>query len=415
MQDKQETETAALWQVAKSCMSRRHFLALLAVGGAGAVLAACGVPQTPEAVPTDTPVAAGTGPAGRSILKDPAPFIVHDEKSWEARLELMQGLVTPNDLFFVRNNSASMDLDAASWRLTVEGDAVDTPLELSYAEIRSLPARVLMCYLECGGNHRAMFDLVQGRAASGTQWRTGGVSNGEWIGTPLREVLTMAGIRDSAASVLLVGLDTGSPEGGFRRVIPADKAMHPDTLLAYGLNGADLPRDHGYPVRALVPGWVGSSSIKWLGRIEVSSEPLWTRNNTTSYVLIGDDYPPEGRAEGRVANAQTIKSALALPWPARLTAGRNRLHGYAHSPHGPIARVEWSADRGGTWADVDRLGPQTQYSWARFEFTWEAAPGDGVIMTRATDSAGNTQPSTVPFNEKGYLFNQPLPHPVRVV
>ena len=200
------------------------------------------------------PVTVGPGDAGRFIFKDPAPFIVHDEKSWGARLELMQGLLTPNRLFFVRNNSASLDLEAGSWRLSVEGDAVGTPLELSYADVRGLPSRVLVCYLECGGNHRAMFDLVQGRAGSGTQWKTGGVSNGKWVGVALRDVLAMAGIKDIAASVLLVGLDHESPEGGFRRVIPVDKAMHPDTLLVYGLNGEDLLRDHGFHVRALVPG-----------------------------------------------------------------------------------------------------------------------------------------------------------------
>ena len=396
-------------------MTRRRFLALLAAGGAAAVLAACGVRPAPEVAPATEPVTGGPGDVGHFIFKDPAAFIVQDEKSWEARLELMRGLLTPNRLFFVRNNSASLDLEAGSWRLSVEYDAVETPLELSYADVRGLPSRVLVCYLECGGNHRAMFDLVQGRAASGTQWKTGGVSNGEWVGVALRDVLAMAGIKDSAASVLLVGLDRESPEGGFRRVIPVDKAMHPDTLLVYGLNGEDLLRDHGFPVRALVPGWVGSSSIKWLGRIVVSSEPLWTRNNTTSYVLLGDDYPPEGRAEGRVANAQTIKSSLALPWPARLTAGMNRLSGYAHSPHGPVARVEWSDDRGRSWKDVGPLGPQTQYSWARFEFSWEPGLGEHVIMTRATDSRGNTQPGAVPFNEKGYLFNQPVAHPIRVV
>ena len=410
---KQEAEP--LWDFAKSRMGRRRFLALLAAGGAAAVLAACGateIPTSPKVSITAPTGSSGTG--STSIFKSPGPFLVHDEKSWEARLENMQGQLTPNHLFFVRNNSVSLDLDANAWRLTVEGDAVSTPIELTYADVRQLPARVLTAYLECGGNHRAMFDLVQGRASLGTQWRTGGVSNGEWVGAALRDVLMLAGIRDSASSVLLVGLDIESPEGGFRRAIPIAKAMHPDTLLAYTLNGETLPRDHGYPVRALVPGWVGSTSIKWLDKIVVSSEQHWTRNNTTSYVLIGDDYLPDGEALGQVANAQTIKSALALPWPAAIPAGQHRLHGYAHSPHGSIQRVEWSNDRGRSWSEVEQISPQQDYSWARFEFLWRAEPGDHTIMTRATDSEGTTQPERVPFNEKGYLFNQPLPHPVRV-
>ena len=111
---------------------------------------------------------------------------------------------------------------------------------------------------------------------------------------------------------------------------------------------------------------------------------------------------------------QSIKSALALPWPAELAAGLHRIHGYAHSPHGPIARVEWSADNGATWNDAQLSAPQLQYSWARFEFAWQAETGERVIMTRAIDAAGNTQPDRVPFNEKGYLFNRPVPHPIRV-
>ncbi len=405
-----------LWKFAEGYgITRRRFLSLIAAGGATAVLAACGVPKAQEWAGLNTPASQNaTHPVTPIRFKDPTPFIVHDDKSLETRLENVQGLITPNRYFFVRNNSVSLDIDAKSWRLSIEGDAVERPIELTYQHIRGLPPRVLMCYLECAGNHRALFDIVHGRAATGTQWNTGGVSNGEWAGASLRDVLTLAGIKDKASSVLLVGLDKDSPEGGFRRALPVEKAMHPDTLLTYSLNGEDLPRDHGYPVRALVPGWVGSSNIKWLGRIVVSSQPQWTRNNTTSYVLIGDEFPPEGEANGQVVDVQNIKSALALPWPADLTAGRNRIHAYAHSPHGPIALVQWSADGGVAWGDAALTTPLVQYSWARFDFTWDAEPGERVIMTRATDSEGNTQPDRIPFNEKGYLFNQPVPHPVRV-
>ena len=267
MDKKSEEETGTLWELARSSMGRRRFLALMAAGGAAAVLAACGAPDSSNPSPTPTPAPSGSeNIAERAIFKNPASFLVHDEKSWEARLENMEGLLTPNHLFFVRNNSVSLDLDADTWRLSIEGDAVSSPVELTYADIRNLPSRVVTAYLECGGNHRAMFDMVQGRAAQGTQWMTGGVSNGEWVGASLRDVLSLAGIRSDATSVLLVGLDEESPEMGFRRSIPVEKAMHPDTLLAYTLNGEPLPRDHGHPVRALVPGWVGSTSIKVAGK-----------------------------------------------------------------------------------------------------------------------------------------------------
>ena len=215
-----------LWRLASTRgLSRRRFLGLLAAGGAAAVLAACFGEDE------------GDG-ASSGLFKDPGPFIAHGEAGLESRLELMDGVVTPNRLFFVRNNSPeSPQVDAAAWRLTVEGDAIDRPLELSYDELRRLPARTLVSYLECAGNHRVMFDRLQGRAAQGTQWGRGAVGNGVWLGVALHDVLTLAGIDDDAVSVLLVGLDEGAPEGGFRRVVTAQKAMHPDTLLAYGLNG----------------------------------------------------------------------------------------------------------------------------------------------------------------------------------
>ena len=394
--------------------SRRGLLGAGARAGVGALgLALVGCADRPAGGIDGAP-ALGAGESA-AWFKNTAPFIVHDDgKSLEARLELMRGLITPQRLFFVRNNSVSIDVDAARWRLSVEGDAVQRPRELSYADLLGMPSRTLVSYLECAGNQRAMFDLVKGRAAGGTQWGPGGIGNGVWTGVSLWDVLAAAGVREDAVSVLLIGLDAESPEQGFRRVLPIEKARHPDTLLAYALNGEALPKDHGYPLRALVPGWVGSSSIKWLSRIVVSAEPLWTRNNTTSYVLIGDDYPPEGEALGTVVTEQSIKSALALPWPATLAAGSQRIRGYAQSPHGPITRVEWSADGGQTWRDAAVLDPQPQYSWARFEFTWDARPGEHVVMTRATDASGAVQPDDVPFNKKGYLFNRPLPHPINV-
>jgi len=392
-------------------MTRRRFLWLLSAGGASAVLAACAGTRVPAGdLPSSVPE-----PSASPWFKDQAPFIVHGTKGLESRLENMSGAITPHRFFFVRNNSVSIDVDADDWSLSIEGDGVEKRLELSYDEVRAMEYRTLEAYLECAGNHRAMFDLVNGRVATGDQWKTGAVGNAEWTGVPLRDVLGSAGISDDAVSVMLIGMDIDSPEAGFRRVIPAETAMDPDTLLVHEMNGETLPRDHGYPLRALVPGWVGSTSIKWLSRIVVSSEQQWARNNTTSYVLIGDDYPPEGEALGQVVTTQSIKSALALPWPAEIDAGNHRIGGYAHSPAGRIAGVEWSADSGRSWQRAELIGPQARLGWVRFEFDWEALAGMHTVMARATDVAGNTQPDQVPFNEKGYLFNQPLPHPIHVV
>ena len=375
------------------------------------MLAACG-----DAIPewsggADQSVASVEPPL---VFKDPTPFIDHGQAGLEARLELQTGSITSNEQFFVRNNSRSVSLDIEGWSLVIEGDAVDEATELRFEEIMRLPQRTMTSYLECAGNHRVMFDLLQGRAASGTQWGRGAIGNAEWTGVSLADVLTLAGVTDDAVSVLLIGLDPESPEGGFRRVMPIEQAIHPDTLLAHRMNGERLPTDHGFPLRVIVPGWVGSSQIKWLGRIVVSGQPQWTRNNTTSYVLIGDEYEAEDEAQGQVVTLQSIKSALALPWPVRLSANRHQLEGFAHSPHADISHVEWSDDGGATWHRAVMIDRQVDYGWVRFHFEWEATVGEHTIMTRATDVAGNTQPDSVPFNEKGYLFNQPLPHPIQV-
>ena len=388
-----------LWRLAYDCgMSRRRFLSLLVAGGAAAVLAACR-----DVIPDHSTEGVRVTPL---VFKDASPFFDHGRAGLETRMELLDDWLTPRERFFVRNNSRSVDVSARDWSLRIEG-AVDRPTDLKLDDLFALPTRTLVSYVECAGNQRVMFERLQGRSTDGTQWGPGAVGNAEWQGAALADVLSLAGISAATAGVLLIGQDVGSPERGFRRFLPIEQALHPDTLLAYAMNGAPLPPDHGYPLRAIVPGWVGASQIKWLSRIVVSDEPLWTRNNTTSYVMLGDDF------DGEIVTTQSIKSALALPWPAALERGRHRLHGFAHSPHGAIAQVEWSDDAGQSWQAAS-LGRQRDYSWVRFDFDWTAAPGEHTIMTRATDAAGNTQPDLAPFNAKGYLFNQPLPHPISV-
>jgi DMSO/TMAO reductase YedYZ molybdopterin-dependent catalytic subunit len=293
----------------------------------------------------------------------------------------------------------------------VEGDAVTRRLELSYQEIRRLPRRSVIAYLDCAGNWRGFFDELSGRPTPGTQWRTGGVGCAEWTGTPLAAVLELAGVLPSAVDVNLIGLD----EVGFSRPIPIAKALDPDTLLVWEMNGETLPADHGFPLRAIVPGWIGSNSIKWLGRIVISSQKVWVTNNTSAYVMIGPEWP-EGQyapAWGGPITTQTIKSALALPWPATFPAGRRVIRGVAHSPNGRIHSVEWSAD-GAPWQPALLVSPTLPLAWTWFEFPWEATAGSHTLRVRATDETGMTQPLSPTYNENGYLFNAVLPHPVKV-
>lgn len=390
-------------------LDRRDFVKWLGAGGA---LAAAGCEPGGDGGAD----AAGEDAREPPWVKDPEPFVRHPT-NLETRLESLQGYITPNELFFVRNHAPTPRIDPSTWRLRVGGDAVSEPAELTYDELLALPSRSVIAYLECAGNWRSFHQEVYGRTAEGGPWGRGAVGCAEWTGTPLRSVLAAAGVEpgefDEDMSVNLVGLD----DGEFQRPMPLARAWEEDTLLAWAMNGSLLPPDHGFPVRAVVPGWVASSSVKWLGRIDVSREKHWVKTNTTSYVLKGEAWPPEryAPAEGAPVDEQSIKSALALPRPAELPAGLHRLRGYAHSPHGPVARVEWSADGGTSWREARVLPPRLEHGWTRFELEWDAAPGSWVLMTRATDEAGVTQPLEKPFNQKGYLLNVPIPHPVEVV
>ncbi len=390
-------------------VDRRRFISLVTAGAAGGFLAACATQGEHSAT------ASRSSDAPASVFfKDTTDFIPHGARNLEARIDRLDSFLTPASQFFVRNNSSSIAVDVDRYALRIEGPGVDKPIDLTLEQLQTLPRRSVFAYVECGGNQRSFFELLLGQVATGTQWGRGGIGMAEWGGVPLGEVLRLAELRDDAVEAQLIGLDSESPEEGFRRPIPIAKALDPDTILADRMNGEVLPPDHGHPLRAVVPGWVGSTNIKWLGRIVVATEKIWSRNNTTSYVLIGDAYPPEGEALGRPATLQSIKSVLALPWPVRLSPGAMTLRGFAHSPHAPIARVLWSVDDGATWSEAQLLEPVMRYAWTRFEIEWVASSGAHTMITRATDVAGNTQPDDIPFNEKGYLFNLPLPHPISV-
>ncbi len=394
-------------------LSRREALAAMA---ATVGVAACGAGDgdgpAGGSSSRDADPDAGAG-ADRPIwVKDASPFIRHGT-NLESRLEDMHGLITPNELFFVRNHAPTPLIDAGSYVLAVGGSGAEREVRLGLDELRALPSQTLVAYIECAGNWRGFFRSVTGRTASGSQWGTGAVGCAEWTGPRLSDVLSLAGVRADAVDVNVIGLD----EAEWARPMPLAKALDPDTILALAMNGVPLPPDHGFPVRVVVPGWVGSSSVKWVGGIEISTRKVWVKANTTSYVLVGDRWPADryAPADGAPITAGRVKSALALPRPARLEAGPQRLRGFAWSPRGPVEGVEWSAD-GGRWARARLIGayPALPHAWSRFELEWTATPGGHVLRTRATDAGGETQPLEGTHNEKGYLLNVALPHQVEV-
>ena len=341
----------------------------------------------------------------------------------EMPFETQEGLITPNDRFFICHEAPTPVVAADGWRLSVEGDAVSIPLSLSLSNLEAMEQVELGAVIECAGNHRRLFEDVMGEPldrrpdVTEIRWRLGGVGMAGWRGVRLGDVLTLAGIAGDAHHVMPVGLDRGKEDDdGIRIPLPADKALHPDTLIALRMNGEPLPADHGFPARLVVPGWVGTYSIKWLERIEVTRRHLWVKRNTEMYVLMGEAWQGEGHGPARGPNVtkHPIRSSLALAWPARLAPGPQRLRGYARGAEDAIVRVVWSADRGATWRDADLMSPSERYAWVEFAFAWQATPGEHVLMTRAFDAAGEAQLLTQPFNDGGYVFSMVHPHPVTV-
>lgn len=180
------------------------------------------------------------------------------------------------------------------------------------------------------------------------------------------------------------------------------------------MNGSSLPADHGFPVRAVVPGWAAVASVKWLGRVFVSDAsdgPLYSPWNTSKYVLTGGAHGTE-RAP---VTEQTPKSALELPWPATLRRGRHTITGRSWSVGAAIAGVEYAVDGDGEWRKAEVFGPNLPGAWARWRFEWDASLGSHELRVRATDTLGNVHPEESPWNDLGYLYGGVVAHPVKVL
>jgi sulfane dehydrogenase subunit SoxC len=381
-------------------LDRRQFMS--ATAGAGAmILARHGTAGAQQA---------GSPPARLHVKPLPGDVFIDHGINQETRLESLRGHLTPASHFFIRNHTNSPVLDVGTWRLRIEGDAVERPLEIGFDDLLRLASRSVTCFVECAGNGRGFFKEVMGKVASGTQWRLGAIGVAEWSGVPLNAVLELARVKRDTPRDILNVLVEGVDSPKVNRPMSLEKALHEETLLAYAMNGAPLPADHGFPVRAIVPGWVGINNIKWVGRIEVRQTTIDVPTTTRSYVLEGPDYPTK-----EPLRLQALKSAVALPWGATLPAGTHRVRGFAWSPVGRIRRVEYSVDRGVTWQPAALREPNLPRAWTRWDFEWHARPGDHVIITRATDDHGNTQPGSIPWNAQGYGYNVPVPHPLKVI
>jgi sulfane dehydrogenase subunit SoxC len=395
-----------IWQRSRALgISRRRLLQWLATGGAS-VLVGGAWPRRVQA--------AQDAAAQELVVKATPPELFFDygsnkEMRWQNMAQ--RGYVVPNELFFVRNHTRTPRIDVSTWRLKVEGSGVRRPLEVSYDALQSMPSVSVIRTIECAGNGRSFFEVAYGKKAQGTQWRLGAIGVAEWTGVRLRDILDRAGLKRTAKDVMPEGLD----DLKVRRPMSVAKAMAPDTILAYAMNGVRLPPDHGSPVRVLVPGWIGVANIKWVGRIEVSEEALFTHWNTDTYVLLGSDYQSSPPAKGPILSLQNTKSALELEMGAQIRAGRHRVTGRSWSPVGTITRVEYSLDHGLTWQLARLQEPRIPQAWTQWDFDWDAKPGQYTIRIRASDDHGHVQPDRVPWNDQGYLYNAVVDHPVVVV
>jgi DMSO/TMAO reductase YedYZ molybdopterin-dependent catalytic subunit len=343
-------------------------------------------------------------------------FIVRSKnpEDFEMPLDGFSTWITPSDRFFVRTHLYRPTIDANQWRLKIGGQVANA-LTLEMSDLKKLPRVEQVSVLECAGNGRGLYQPT----VPGLQWRYGGVGNARWTGVRLADVLRKAGMQSTAKEILFNGADV--PMGtmpDFVRTVPVAKAMHPDTLLAYEMNGEPIPISHGFPLRLIVPGWAGDSWVKWVTDIEARDREFDGFFMKTAYrrpvrtVAPGTAVDP---ADMKPVTSIRPKSVISTPREGQTLArgGAVTIRGAAWAGESPVARVDVSTDNGRTW-HAARLGPdQAKYAWRLWEYTW-TPPADGsyVVMAQASDASGERQPLAPDWNPSGYLYN--VVHQVRV-
>lgn len=330
----------------------------------------------------------------------------------------LASFITPRERFYVRCHHPVPHIRAEEWRLKVSGE-VDHPLELSYDDLAALEQRSLTVTMECAGNGRAF--LAPQR--EGAQWEGGAVGTAEWTGVPLSTLLAKAGLRDLAIETILTGADEGPIRKGprpagkipYARSLPVAKALD-DVLLALRMNGRPLSMEHGFPLRAVVPGWYGMAAVKWLAEIVATAEPFQGYYQTVDYAYW--ERGPGG-VSLRPITTMLVKSQIARPGFAEaITAGSlYRIHGAAWTGTAAVRRVEVSTDGGKTWHAARLTSDSAPQAWRLWEYEWSVPgePGKTVVMARATATDGSMQPSSHHDDRGSYLIHHTLPVEVIIV
>ncbi len=325
----------------------------------------------------------------------------------ETPVEYFNTWLTPAEHFFVRNHMHEPStLDASTWKLSIGGE-VEKPYTISLAELAKFQAHSLVNTLECAGNGRAFHNPK----VPGVQWQKGAVGTGRFSGPRLHELLQRAGVKATGKHVMFRGLDeVPGKVPPFIRSIPIEKAMDPDTLIATQLNSAPLPKHNGFPARAMVPGWIGAASCKWLTEIKVLDKEFEGNFMSPGYRMPNHPVKPGEAVKPEDTNPVTalnVKSIITAPFGGSTVQSRVlNIKGVAWAGEAEVTRVEVSTDGGASWQAAELGKDHARYAWRFFEYKWRAPKsGDFTILSRATDSQGRTQPTTPVWNPSGYLNN----------
>jgi sulfane dehydrogenase subunit SoxC len=320
-------------------------------------------------------------------------------------LEALRHEITPLGLHYLLTHYDIPAVDPDAWRLTV-GGRVEHELDLSLADLRAREPVTVPVTMECAGNGRARLDP---RPIS-QPWLTEAIGTAEWTGTPLASLLAETELAEDALEVVFTALDRGV-EGGveqlYERSLTLADALRDDVLLAYACNGEPLLPQHGFPLRLVVPGWYGMTSVKWLQRIAVVAEPFEGYQMITGYRMRRDE-DDVGTPVTRIEPRSLMVPPGIPDFMTRcrfLRPGPVRLEGRAWSGWGPIERVEVSTDGGATWAPADLGDPPGEAAWAPWSYAWDAPEGEHELCVRARDATGRTQPHDPPWNVGGYANN----------
>ena len=388
----------------KPAVNRRSFLQ---AAGTVSILGLSGLSSGTQAAVKNAAIAPDSD--GNLIVHSKVPMNAEPSLG-----DLVQSWLTPVDRFYIRSHAAVPNLDVRKFRLSVSG-LVHKPLELSLDEINTISRQTsVIATLTCAGNRRYEHSRV--KPVKGVQWLEGAIGNARWGGIRLSDVLKKAGLRENAKHVWFEGLDQVVRDSStipFGASIPIEKALAdsdamPGTLLATHMNGKPLAPDHGFPLRTVVPGYIGARSVKWLGRIVVSDRPSPNHYVATAYKLVEEGKDIEWAEAGPIYRFP-INSVICTPFSgAALKAGKVTVTGYAlpsGQPETTITRIEISSDGGRSWTRARMTSASKQFCWQLWSAQLTVSENTDQLIVRATDSRGKTQPSRVDWNLKGYLFN----------